>query len=80
MALGAGMVLAALSGSKGPGLLVWVPPTWYGFAWVGHYFYQADIPAVFTYGNGAIMYIHIHTYIHIPCPGALSFCCSPLPL
>ena len=50
MALSAGMVLTALSGRKGAGLLVWVPPTWYGFAWVGHFFYQADIPAVFTYG------------------------------
>ena len=51
MILTFGLLLGALSG-RGPGgkLLVWVPPTWYGFAWVGHYFYQADIPAVFTYG------------------------------
>ena len=49
MALGTFLTLGALSG-KGLGLMLWVPPTWYGFAWVGHYFYQADIPAVFTYG------------------------------
>ena len=50
MILGGGLVLASLSGRRGGELVVWVPPTWYGFAWVGHYFYQADIPAVFTYG------------------------------
>ena len=49
MLLAFGLLAAALKG-KGAGLLLWVPPTWYGFAWVGHYFYQADIPAVFTYG------------------------------
>ena len=63
-----------------PRVLTWIWAVGRVHSWVGHYFYQADIPAVFTYGNGAIMYIHIHTYIHIPCPGALSFCCSPLPL
>lgn len=49
MILGIGLLLTAI-GRKGVGLTLWVPPTWYGFAWVGHYFYQADIPAVFTYG------------------------------
>ena len=48
MILSAGLLIAALAG-KGAGLAVWIPPTWYGFAWVGHYFFQADIPAVFTY-------------------------------
>ena len=50
MILAVGLLLGALSGKGGGGLVFWVPPTWYGFAWVGHYFYQADIPAVFTYG------------------------------
>lgn len=27
-----------------------VAPTWYLFAWAGHFEFQADIPAVFTYG------------------------------
>lgn len=27
-----------------------LPPTWYLYAWFGHFVYQADIPAVFTYG------------------------------
>eukprot|EP00908_Phaeocystis_cordata_P021499 Transcript_3858.p2 GENE.Transcript_3858~~Transcript_3858.p2 ORF type:complete len:213 (-),score=64.15 Transcript_3858:118-756(-) len=27
-----------------------VPPTWYLYAWAGHFLYQADVPAVFTYG------------------------------
>ena len=27
-----------------------IPPTWYLYAWAGHYLFQADIPAVFTYG------------------------------
>lgn len=27
-----------------------LPPTWYLFAWIGHFWFQADIPAVFTYG------------------------------
>ena len=49
MILTFGLVLGALSG-RGAALMLWVPPTWYGFAWVGHYFHQADIPAVFTYG------------------------------
>ena len=43
-----GLLGAAACGR--PRLLAWVPPTWYLFAWVGHFFYQADVPAVFTYG------------------------------
>ena len=31
-------------------LAVSIPPTWYLYAWAGHYAFQADIPAVFTYG------------------------------
>ena len=27
-----------------------VPPTWYLYAWAGHFFVQKDIPAVFVYG------------------------------
>ena len=29
---------------------LWVPPQWYIGAWVGHFFLQKDIPAVFAYG------------------------------
>ena len=50
----AGMVLTfalIVGGVRSPlQLLPFVPPTWYLFAWVGHFFYQADVPAVFTYG------------------------------
>ena len=30
--------------------LLWIPPQWYITAWVGHFWLQKDIPAVFTYG------------------------------
>lgn len=55
----AGMVLAPLAllralTSKGYAkrarYLAWVPPTWYLYAWAGHFFIQKDIPAVFSYG------------------------------
>jgi hypothetical protein len=47
-----GMLVVCAAGGKEYAcrLLPWAPPTWYLFAWVGHFFYQADIPAVFTYG------------------------------
>lgn len=32
-------------------MLALVPPCWYLFAWTGHFVYQADVPAVFTYGT-----------------------------
>jgi hypothetical protein len=32
-------------------LLLWIPPIYYLPAWVGHFFVQHDIPAVFTYGT-----------------------------
>lgn len=56
MLLAAGIIaLAATATTKTRGVRLvvwaWVPPTWYLFAWVGHYFHQADIPAVFTYGT-----------------------------
>eukprot|EP01052_Picozoa_sp_SAG31_P008069 SAG31_NODE_398_length_16250_cov_8.737601_11_plen_201_part_00 len=50
MILTFGMFAALLVRKQAVRLAAWVPPTWYLFAWVGHYFYQADVPAVFTYG------------------------------
>jgi len=30
--------------------VLWHPPQWYLYAWVGHFGLQKDVPAVFTYG------------------------------
>ena len=32
-------------------LLIWCPPLYYLPAWIGHFIYQKDIPAVFSYGT-----------------------------
>ena len=32
-------------------LLLWIPPVYYLTAWTGHFVFQQDIPAVFTYGT-----------------------------
>lgn len=31
-------------------VLLTLPPVWYLYAWIGHFFIQKDIPAVFVYG------------------------------
>mmetsp|Transcript_108640 Transcript_108640/g.306244 ORF Transcript_108640/g.306244 Transcript_108640/m.306244 type:complete len:186 (+) Transcript_108640:52-609(+) len=52
LSLGLG-VFFALSGKLRPlsTALIWTPPLWYLPAWLGHFWRQADIPAVFTYGT-----------------------------
>lgn len=32
-----------------PALLILVPLVGYGFAWVGHFFFEKNVPATFTY-------------------------------
>ena len=34
---------------KTPKLLLWIPITGYGFAWVGHFFFEKNRPATFQY-------------------------------
>ncbi len=31
------------------GLLIWLPVIGYGFAWIGHFFFEHNRPATFTY-------------------------------
>ena len=49
MILGIISILSFLISRKGK-ILVTVFPIWYLYAWVGHFFLQKDIPAVFVYG------------------------------
>lgn len=51
----AGMIVAFISVgcfiiSKQSRILLTLPPIWYLYAWIGHFFIQKDIPAVFVYG------------------------------
>jgi len=39
-------------------LLAWIPPVFYLPAWVGHFVFQKDIPAVFSYGTTLRGWIH----------------------
>lgn len=41
--LAASLVLAT------PALLVWLVPAGYGFAWIGHYFFEKNRPATFKH-------------------------------
>ena len=49
MCLSFGLIALALTRKQARFLLA-LPPTWYLYAWAGHYMFQADVPAVFTYG------------------------------
>ena len=47
-------------------LLVLIPVVGYGFAWFGHYFFEKNKPATFTYplyslGSDFVMFWHILT-------------------
>jgi hypothetical protein len=42
------LTLTALYWAR-PILLLWVPVAGYGFAWVGHYFFEKNKPATFKY-------------------------------
>ena len=50
------IMLAIKQGVNGKGVakvaesLLWAWAFWYTYAWVGHFVFQRDIPAVFTYG------------------------------
>jgi len=47
-ALGAAIIVAALATGR-PRLLIAVPFVSYGLAWVGHYFFERNRPATFSY-------------------------------
>jgi hypothetical protein len=51
LALRAVALVAGQCWSKAAHSILWMPPTYYLPAWVGHLAYQKDIPAVFTYAN-----------------------------
>lgn len=34
---------------KNPMLLIWIPIAGYGFAWIGHFFFEKNKPATFQY-------------------------------
>jgi len=42
-----------LFGYGNPKFYLYIPPLYYLPAWVGHFVFQKDIPAVFTYGQSA---------------------------
>ena len=44
-----GVILAVLIGSLAPVWLLALPVIGYGFAWVGHFFFEHNRPATFTY-------------------------------
>ena len=49
-----GIVLAAIL-RPNPWLLLLVPVAGYGFAWVGHFFFEKNRPATFTYPFYSLM-------------------------
>jgi hypothetical protein len=44
-----GVLLAVLIGSLSPWWLLAIPLIGYGFAWVGHFFFEHNRPATFSY-------------------------------
>lgn len=46
-----GAIVVLLLSLNRPGLLLKVPPIYYLPAWIGHFMFQKDIPAVFSYGT-----------------------------
>lgn len=49
-----GWVIAA-AGAMNPWLLIGAPLTGYGFAWVGHFFFERNTPATFKYPLWSLM-------------------------
>jgi hypothetical protein len=43
--------------SRGITCLLWIPVVYYGFNWTGHFFWQRDIPAVFTWALDPQLFI-----------------------
>jgi len=50
VSVGVGLAAKHLSAVERVASVLWHPPQWYLYAWVGHFCMQKDIPAVFTYG------------------------------
>lgn len=44
-----GVILAVIMGRLGPLWLLSIPVIGYGFAWVGHFVFEKNRPATFTY-------------------------------
>ncbi len=42
------IIIAAIWYHK-PALLLWIPVVGYGFAWIGHFFFEKNKPATFKY-------------------------------
>jgi len=45
-----GLFGSNLSGGERVASVLWWAPQWYLWAWLGHFWLQQDVPAVFTYG------------------------------
>lgn len=54
-ALVLGVLLAVLSGALGPLWLLSLPLIGYGFAWIGHFVFERNKPATFTYPLYSLM-------------------------
>ena len=48
VSVGVGLAAKHLSAIERIASVLWHPPQWYLYAWVGHFAMQKDIPAVFT--------------------------------
>ena len=56
--IGTGLVLVILAGailSRNPWWLLAMPPVGYGFAWIGHFFFEKNRPATFKYPLWSLM-------------------------
>ncbi|MGO9417915.1 Mpo1-like protein [Roseiarcus sp.] len=56
--IGSALVLVALAAAittRNPWLMLLMPVIGYGFAWVGHFFFEKNKPATFTYPLWSLM-------------------------
>ena len=49
------MLIVAAIMRRQPSLLIWLPVIGYGFAWVGHFFFEKNKPATFQYPLYSLM-------------------------